>query len=78
MYLILSDADGNRYECMLIAASGDCLRVAFRGGEDAVELTRRQNQWFSEDRGPVEVESVVAGDRPLIALEPAASYLRAG
>jgi hypothetical protein len=78
MYLILSDATGKRYECMVIAGDVDRMRVAFCGGEDAVELTRRQNHWISDDCGPVEVESIVAADWPLTALEAPAQYLMAG
>jgi len=78
MYLIFSDVNGNRYECVVIAGDAGRMRVAFRGGEDAVELTRRQNHWISDDCGPVEVESIVVGNRPLVALEPPAPYLMAG
>ena len=78
MYMILSDAMGKLHECVLIAGNGDRMRIAFRGGEDAVELTRRQNQWISENFGLVEVEFVVAGNRPLSALKPAHQYLKAG
>ena len=78
MYLILRDATGQRHECMLMARNQNRLRVAFRGGDDAVELTREQDQWIQEDSGPVEIESFVRGDRPLIVLQPEARYCLAG
>lgn len=78
MYLILRDATGQRHECMLMARNQNRLRVAFRGGDDAVELTRDQDHWIQEDNAPVEIESFVAGDRPLIVLQPEARYCLAG
>jgi len=78
MYLILRDARGQRHECMLMASNQNRLRVAFRGGDDAVELTREQDHWIHEDSGPFEIESFVAGDRPLIVPQPQARYCLAG
>jgi hypothetical protein len=78
MYLILRDATGQRHECMLMASDQNRLRVAFRGGDDAVELTREQDHWIQEGCGPVEIDSFVAGDRPLIVLQPEAQYCLAG
>ena len=78
MYLLLSDQNGNRYECVVIAGDVDRMRVALRGGDDAIELTRRRDQWISDEFGPVEVESIVAGDQPPVALEQPALCLTAG
>ena len=78
MYLLLSDQNGKRYECVVIAGDVDRMRVAFRGGDDAMELTRRQDHWMSDDFGPVEVESIVAGDQPPAVLEQPARCLMAG
>lgn len=78
MYLILCDASGNRYEGMVLAGSENGLRVALRGGEDAVELTRHQNQWTLEGGAPVEIESMLAADRPLGALLVPVAYPLAG
>jgi hypothetical protein len=76
MYLILRDAKGQRHECMLMARDENRMRVAFRHGNDAIELTRCQDQWIQEGSGPIEVESFLAGAGPLIA--PQARYLLAG
>jgi len=78
LYMILRDSHGQRCECMLMASDESRMRVAFRGGDDAVELKRQGDRWIQEGDGPVEVESFVAGDRPLIALRPDAQYLLAG
>ena len=78
MYMILRDSTGKRSECMLMASDESRMRVAFRGGEDAVELRRQGEGWIQEGYGPVEVESFVAGERPLIVLQPDARYLLAG
>jgi len=78
MYLILCDSNGNRYEGMILAGSENCLRVALRGGEDAFELTRHQNQWTIEGDGPIEIESMLAGDRPLAAPLAPVAYPLAG
>jgi hypothetical protein len=64
MYLILSDADGRRWECLLFAASENRMRVAVRGRGDTVELTRQQGRWTWENGAPVEVDSVLAGEPP--------------
>ena len=72
MYLILCDSTGNRYEGMVLAAGENGLRVALRGGEDAIELTRHQNRWTIEGQVPVEIESMLAADRPLAAMAPVA------
>ena len=64
MYLILSDADGRRWECLLFAASEDRMRVAVRGRGDTAELTRQQGGWTWENGAPVEVDSVLAGGPP--------------
>lgn len=78
MYLILCDSTGNRYEGMVLAGSETRLRVALRGGEDAIELTRHQNEWTIEGDGPVEIESLLAGERPLAALLVPVAYPLAG
>jgi hypothetical protein len=78
MYMIVRDSKGNRSECMLMASDQSRMRVAFRGGDDAVELRRQGDRWIQEGYGPVEVESFVAGDRPLIVMQPDAEYLLAG
>ena len=78
MYLILCDSSGNRYEGMVLATSEHGLRVALRGGEDAIELTRHQNEWTIEGNGPVEIESMLAGDRPLAAFLVPVAYPLAG
>ena len=77
-YMILCDANGRRSECMLIASNENAMRVAFRGAEDVVELTRREDHWIQEGWGPVEIESFVAGDEPLVWLQPDVRYLLAG
>ncbi len=78
MYLILCDSTGNRYEGVVLATSEHGLRVALRGGEDVVELTRHQNEWTLEGGGSVEIESMLAGDRPLAALLVPVAYPLAG
>lgn len=78
MYLILSDGNGNRHEGVLLAGDLDRMRVAFRGGRDVVELTRREEGWAGDDCGPVEVESIVVGGRAPEALEMPARYMTAG
>ena len=78
MYLILRDSTGRRFEAMLLALGEHGMRIALRGDVDTTELTRRQDQWISKDCGPVEVESMVAGDQPLSALEFPAVYQAAG
>lgn len=78
MYLILCDSNGNLYEGMILAGSENRLRVALRGDEDAVELTRHQNQWILEGSATVEIESLLAGDRPLAALLSPVAYPLAG
>lgn len=78
MYVILCDSTGNRYEGMVLAGSETRLRVALRGDEDAIELTRHQNEWRLEGEGPVEIESMLAGDRPLAALLVPVAYPLAG
>lgn len=64
MYLILSDADGRRWECLLFAASENRMRIAVRGRGDTVELTLQQGRWTWENGVPVEVDSVLAGGPP--------------
>ena len=78
MYLILCDSNGNRYEGMVLAGSENRLRVALRGDEDAVELTRHQNEWTLEGGGSVEIESILGGGRPLAALLSPVAYPLAG
>jgi len=78
MYLILRDSTGNRYEGMVLATSEHGLRIALRGGEDATELTRHQNEWTIEGDGPVEIESLLADGRPLAALLVPVAYPLAG
>ncbi len=78
MYLILCDSAGRRFESILLAAGERRMRIALRGGADAIEVTRSQNQWISDEIGPVEVESIVAGEQPLVMLESPASYPLAG
>jgi hypothetical protein len=78
MYLILCDSTGNRYEGMVLATSEHGLRVALRGGEDAIELTHHQNQWTMEGDGAIEIESMLAGERPLAALLSPVAYPLAG
>ena len=63
---------------MVLATSEHGLRVALRGGEDTIELTRHQNEWIIEGNGPVEIESMLAGDRPPAALLVPVAYPLAG
>ena len=78
MYLILRDSNDNRYEGMVLATSEHGLRIALRGGEDAIELTRHQNEWTMEGGGPVAIESLLADGRPLAVLVVPGAYPLAG
>jgi hypothetical protein len=49
-------ADGHRIEAVLLARYRDAIRVAVRGGDDAVEFREYKGTWISEDCEPVRIE----------------------
>jgi hypothetical protein len=49
-------ADGYRIEAALLARHQDAVRVAVRGGEDAVEFKEWNGTWISEDCEPVRID----------------------
>ena len=49
-------ADGHRIEAALLARYEHAVRVAVRGGDDAVEFKDWNGTWISEDCEPVRIE----------------------
>jgi hypothetical protein len=54
----------------LLGVSGNGIRLAMNGWQDAAEFRLVNGQWLSEDNEPVEIESK---PQPSWALDPAAS-----
>jgi len=49
MDMILLEVNGLRTDALLLALGSDRMRVAFRNGDDAIELRREGEQWISEE-----------------------------
>ena len=54
--MIIRYLDGNEAEAVLVARSGNRMRVAMRGSDDFVEFAERNGMWISEDCEPARIE----------------------
>ena len=56
MYMLIRYFDGRLREAILLSLSGQVMRVAIPGTDDAVEFTLRDGQWVSDENGTIEIE----------------------
>ncbi len=54
--MIIRYRTGMSIEGILLSQSGNTIRVAARGAEDALEFTKINNIWVSDDCEPVHIE----------------------
>ena len=67
MHLTMSYFDGRLVEAIILALSGDRMRISIPDSDDAIELTLAQGVWTTENHEPVELESIVSEtDRSLL------------
>lgn len=56
MKMLIHFLDGRRKPAVLLAASGDAVRVAIPGCDDSIEFRLRAGHWWSETYDPVNIE----------------------
>jgi hypothetical protein len=61
MYLLIRYPDGIIVETLVLAQTGNRMRVAAAGFPDIMELSRSGGQWFTESRQPVEFDFAMGG-----------------
>jgi hypothetical protein len=58
MMMLIRFFDGRSQEAILLASSGQTLRVALRDSEDSTEFRFDRGVWLSENDDPVRIEGV--------------------
>lgn len=54
--MVLTYTDGSRKEAILLARTGNRIRVAIQGSDDPLEITDVHGTWVTEDCEPIRVE----------------------
>lgn len=54
--MLITYSDGRAVEAVLLARSGEAMRVAMKGADDATEFRRINGTWVSDDCEPVRIE----------------------
>jgi len=70
MFTMVRSSGGRRYEALILAASGDCIRAVFHGSNETAELTRVGTYWVTDGGELVEIDMLIPV-RPV----PAGTYL---
>lgn len=62
MHIILRYPTLQRVEAILLSATTDRLRVVVKNDDDTLELHCINDQWFSDQGAPVEIDSLMTDD----------------
>ena len=64
MHIVLIYGEGRQREALLLAGSGDRMRVMLPGTADAVELRRIDGVWLGESGAAVEIGAAACLETP--------------